>query len=338
MGNKMPKDIGEIQIIEIFRKYCENLPHIFLGVASPTGIYEDVGAIELGNRRLLIVKTDMIGKKTHIPPKMTYFQMGRKAVVVNMSDLAAKGAEPLGLVFSVGLPSDISIEEIEAIAKGMGTAAKEYHTCIIGGDTNRTDDVILAGMALGVTTKDKILLRSGAQENDIVAVTGCIGGAAIGLYALLHDLEIKQSLLKYILEPRARLAESLSLANMKLLSSAGDISDGLALELHKTSDASNKGMLIEESQLPIDEDIKEFALTNGLNLIDMTLHVGEDFELLYTLPPKNWDKVKRQCEAMDLKITNIGRVTADHKIQMKTREGNIVPIKRKGFDKFLDKI
>jgi thiamine-monophosphate kinase len=81
----------------------------------------------------------MIGKKTHIPPRMSYFQMGRKAVVVNMSDLAAKGAEPIGMVFSVGLPADIPIENIEEIAKGMGSAAKEYKTCIIGGDTNQTN-------------------------------------------------------------------------------------------------------------------------------------------------------------------------------------------------------
>jgi len=334
----MSKKIGEIQIIEIFRKYCENLPHIFIGIASPTGIYEDVGAIDLGNKKLLVVKTDMIGKKTHVPPRMSYFQMGRKAVVVNMSDLAAKGAEPLGLVFSVGLPPDIPIDSIEEIAKGMGAAAKEYKTCIFGGDTNQTDDVILAGMALGITTKDQILLRSGAKENDIVAITGCIGGAAVGLYALLHDLDIEQSLLKYILEPRARLFESLALAKLKLISSAGDISDGLALDLHKTADASNKGMLIDERLLPIDEEIQEFARANELNLLDLTLHVGEDFELLYTIPPTKWDKVKTQCDAMDLKITNIGRVTADRKIQMKTKEGKTVPIKRKGYDKFLDTI
>jgi thiamine-monophosphate kinase len=331
---KMAQELGEIKIIELFRKHFETQPHIYMGVKNPTGIHEDAGAIRLGGTKLLVVTTDLIGKKTHVPPQMTLFQMGWKAVIVNISDLAAMGAEPLGLVFSIGLPKDIRIEEIEAIAKGMNSAAKAYNTCVFGGDTNQTDDIILAGTAVGLTTEDQIFLRGGAQENDIIAVTGWIGDAAVGLFCLKKQLHIKEELLQGVLKPKARLTEALALRTLGAITSAGDITDGLALELYKIGEASQKGMQIEEGQLPIREEIKKIAQKHGLEPIELALYIGEDFELLVTIKPDKWQAVREKCEELGISITQIGRVISGREVIMKTVDGKIVPLEKRGYDQF----
>ncbi|MHA1129582.1 MAG: thiamine-phosphate kinase [Candidatus Helarchaeota archaeon] len=330
----MVRELGEIKIIELFRKYFETQPHIFMGVGNPTGIHEDAGAIRLEEKKLLVVTTDLIGKKTHVPPSMTLRQMGRKAVIVNISDLAAMGAEPLGLVFSVGFPNDIKVEQIEAIARGMNEAAKAYNTCIFGGDTNKTDDIILAGTAIGLTDEDHILLRSGAHENDIIAVTGWIGDAALGLYCLKNHLQIDSEVLQSTLEPKARLTEALALNKLEAITAAGDITDGLALELYKIGEASKKGMIIEEKKLPIQKSVKETAQTHGLNPIDLALYIGEDFELLLTIKPDKWHLVQKTCAELNLQITQIGKVTAEKKIVMESIDGKIIELQKKGYDQF----
>lgn len=333
----MPDELSEIRIIEIFRKYFKTQPHVYMGVADPKGLQEDAGAIRLGNKKLLVVTTDLIGKKTHIPPKMTLFQMGRKAVIVNISDLAAMGAEPLGIVFSVGLPRDITIEEVENLAKGMNAGAEEYNTCVFGGDTNQADHIILAGTAVGLTTEEQILLRSGAQENDIVAVTGWIGQAALGLYFLKKEINVDENLLKSVLEPQARLSEALALNKLNAITSAGDITDGLALELHKIGEASEKGILIQEEKLPIREEVKSLARAQNLDPVEIALHVGEDFELVLTITPEKWPTVKKRCEEMNLKITQIGTVTKDKEILMESSQGELIPLKKEGYDQFTTK-
>ncbi|NVM31413.1 MAG: thiamine-phosphate kinase [Candidatus Helarchaeota archaeon] len=333
----MPDELSEIRIIEIFRKYFKTQPRVYMGVADPKGLQEDAGAIRLGNKKLLVVTTDLIGKKTHIPPKMTLFQMGRKAVIVNISDLAAMGAEPLGIVFSVGLPRDITIEEVENLAKGMNAGAEEYNTCVFGGDTNQADDIILAGTAVGLTTEEQILLRSGAQENDIVAVTGWIGQAALGLYFLKKEINVDENLLKSVLEPQARLSEALALNKLNAITSAGDITDGLALELHKIGEASEKGILIQEEKLPIREEVKSLARAQNLDPVEIALHVGEDFELVLTITPEKWPTVKKRCDEMNLKITQIGTVTKDKEILMESSQGELIPLKKEGYDQFTTK-
>ncbi len=330
----MAHELGEIKIIELFRKHFDTQPHIYMGVKNPTGIHEDAGAIRLGGKKLLVVTTDLIGKKTHVPPQMTLFQMGWKAVIVNISDLAAMGAEPLGLVFSIGLPKEISEEEIEDIAKGMNSAAKVYNTCVFGGDTNQTDDIILAGTAVGLTTEDQIFLRGGAQENDIIAVTGWIGDTALGLYCLKKQVQIKEEMLQGVLEPKARLTEALALRTLGAITSAGDITDGLALELHKIGEASQTGMQIEEELLPIREEVKEISQTHGLKPIDLALYIGEDFELVLTIKPDKWQAVRKRCEELNMKITQIGRVISGREVVMKTENSKIVPLEKRGYDQF----
>ncbi|MFX0133566.1 MAG: thiamine-phosphate kinase [Candidatus Hodarchaeota archaeon] len=335
-------ELGEIGIIKIFQDEFSSLPHILLGLKTPTGIYEDTGVIDLSNDKVLIVTTDLIGKKTHMPPEMTHRQMGRKSVIVNISDLAAMGAKPLGLVMSIGLPSDLDAEDLKEIAIGMNEAAEEYETCVFGGDTNMADDVILAGTAIGIIKKEELLTRHSAKSGDIVAVTGYIGSSATGLQILIRNLavspEIKKKLTKYTLEPKAQLKIANQLSKIKGITASGDITDGLAWELHKIAAASGCGIEIEENKLPILEETKKVSKEFDLDLMELIMHIGEDFELILTIDPKKWEKIQEICNKNNVKITQIGSVIEKKNVvSMIDKNGKIIKLQKKGYDQFLSR-
>ncbi len=335
-------ELGETGIIKIFQAEFSTLPHVLLGIKTPTGIHEDTGVLDLADGRVLIVTTDLIGKKTHMPPGMTLRQLGRKAIIVNISDLAAMGAKPLGLVMSIGLPSDLDEEELKEIAIGMNEAAEEYGTCVFGGDTNKTDDIILAGTAIGIANKDELMTRHSARPGDVVAVTGNLGSSASGLQILLRNLKVnpklKHELTEAALEPRARLKIAMELARLKAVTATGDITDGLAWELHKVAAASDCGIKINEDELPILEGTRKIAEMCKIDPMDLVMHVGEDFELVLTIDPKRWDDVQKTCEKNGVKITRIGEVTnRKSEVMMMDKKGKMIGLKKKGYDQFLSR-
>ena len=335
-------ELGEMGVIKIFQAEFSSLPHIILGLKTPTGIYEDTGVINLNNGKVLIVTTDLISKKTHMPPEMTPRQMGKKAVVVNISDVAAMGAKPLGLVMSIGVPSDLDVEDLKEVAIGMNQAAEEYGTCVFGGDTNMTDDLILAGTAIGIIKKDELLTRHSAKPGDIVAVTGFLGSAAAGLQILLQKLpitpETKQKLTQYTLEPKAQLKIAMELAKIKGVTASGDITDGLAWELHKIAAASECGIQIEEDKLPILEETIKVSKKFNLDLMELIMHIGEDFELILIVNPNKWEKIQEICKKNDVKISQIGYVTNNKNIvSMIDKNGKVVNLQKKGYDQFLSR-
>lgn len=339
MFNLKAGELGENEIIKIFQSEFSSLPHILLGIKTPTGIYEDNGVIDLSDGRVLVVKTDLIGRKTHMPAEMTPLQMGRKSVVVNISDLAAGGAKPLGMVISIGIPFDLEEDFIKQIAMGMEQASKEYGSCIFGGDTNMADDLILAGTAIGIAQKDELMTRHSATPGDIVAVTGFLGSAAAGLQILLQNLTvepvIKAKLTKYTLEPKAQLNIGLKIAKTKAITASGDITDGLAWELHKIATASDVGIEIQEIKLPILEETKKVADLYNMDLMELIMHIGEDFELILTIKPDKWKTIQELCKKNNVKITQIGKVTNKRKmVTMVNKDGQIINLPKKGYDQF----
>ncbi|MHA1229113.1 MAG: thiamine-phosphate kinase [Candidatus Helarchaeota archaeon] len=333
-------DIGESGIIEIFRKNFIMTSNIVMGVNTEKGVYNDAGVIKLDETNLLIVTTDMIGLKTHIPDIASPEQVGKKAITVNISDLAAMGAKPIGVVMSVGVPAFINISYLEKVAVGMGEAAKKYDTCVFGGDVNKTDDLILAGTALGITTEDKLFTRNNAEVGDIVCVTGPLGDSAAAYYAWKNQLElpldVKKRLFPRFLEPEARIKESLKLRDLHIVSSCGDISDGLGWELYKTGQASGVGFLIYEENIPINKEL--FYVANKLEIdpMDMVLYHGEDFELLITIKREKWNEYGKKMHEFGVKLYRIGEVCDMKSGNRLIRKDNTESIiKNLGYDQFI---
>ncbi|MFB0543914.1 MAG: thiamine-phosphate kinase, partial [Candidatus Bathyarchaeia archaeon] len=164
--------LGERRVIDIIMDNLDAMPKM------PIPFWDDVSAVDLGDGRLAVLKTDMLVWSTDIPPGMTHYQAARKAVVMNISDLAAKGVRPLAILVSLGLPREMREEEVVEMARGMNAGAREYGAYLIGGDTNETKEITISGMAFGIAEKGRIPRRDGARPGDILATTGTFGKTA----------------------------------------------------------------------------------------------------------------------------------------------------------------
>lgn len=272
---------------------------------------DDCAVLDIGTEDYLIVTTDMLHRKTDFPERMTGWQIGWMSVAVNLSDLASKGARPVGVVMAMGLPADAEISFIDELVKGMDDCAKRFGTGIVGGDTDSHDELTITGTALGVVRKDALITRGGAHPKDIVCVTGYCGCAGAALHALVGNADATDEIMKALFEPFPRIYEGMKLAETGAVTSMMDTSDGLAMSLHDLGMASNVGFKIYENKLPMHPDVKN--MLSGGKLLEMALYSGGDFELLFTVAPDKLEFVKNKCD-----LTVIGEVTGSDIIIEKT--------------------
>ena len=310
-------DLGEKKII----KYLEQ----FLDIG------DDAAYLKLDDR-YLVMSTDMICAKTHLPKEMTWKQIGKKVVTVNFSDLAAMGAEPIGFLLSYGSP-DMNFEDFDGLIRAVNKQCIKYGAKFLGGDMNQTDELILAGTALGISPKP--ILRSGAQVNDILCVTGYLGSASLGLDVLaksydLKDLKDANEVLNSVLEPEPRIKEGILLR--KYASAMTDISDGLATSLYDIAEPSGVGIKLHLSEIPLLNSAIKVANELNLSLMDYALYGGDDYELLFTLPEKNWKEIKGKINA-----TKIGKITEKEGGIIGIKDGEEIKIKRGGYEHFCKK-
>jgi thiamine-monophosphate kinase len=322
--------LGERRIIEIIQNSLDLMPKM------PIRFGDDVSAYDLGNGSLAVLKTDMLVDKTDVPPKMSFWQAARKAVVMNISDFAAKGVKPLAILVSLGLPKKLATKNnIEKIAKGLNAGAREYDAYVIGGDTNEASDLVISLSLFGIAKKNEIMLRSGAKPGDIVAVTGSFGKTSAGLKILLNGLkasrETRRILVDSVLMPHARLKEGLALSKTKGVAAAIDSSDGLAWSLHEIAKASSVGFLIDE--LPVAEKVEKFAKVNKLSFSELALYGGEEYELVLTIKPRLWDKAQKAAGEVDGKLVKIGKVTGEKQVLFEV-DGKKQAIEARGWEHF----
>jgi thiamine-monophosphate kinase len=314
------KELGERKIIEIFARNfdrCEN---------AAVGIGDDAAVFAIDSENYLVVSTDIITQKRHIPGEMTPLQIGKYAVNVNLSDIASMGATPLGLLFSFALPGNIDDKFIEELSKGINSACREHGTCVLGGDTKEHEEVVIAGTALGKVEKNRFLTRAGAGVGDIIGVTGEIGSAAAGFYSLTKNIAGTDKFIKAALEPTARVKEGEILS--KYASACMDISDGLAFSFHEIAKASGKGFRVYEEQIPVDEGLERVSELSGVPTGEIIFHKGGDFELLFTVPKEKFEALEKKID-----ITAIGEVTEKGAIVQK--DGKESELDSRGYDAFL---
>ena len=300
-------DIGEKELV----KYI---------ISNSKEITPDDTAITQLNSTKLISTCDMLIQSRHFPKNMSYFEMGFKAVTVNVSDLAAMGAEPLGFLLAIAIPKDLELESFKEIIDGVSSACDYYGIPLIGGDTNEASEIIISGTALGLCENP---LRMDAYSiGDVVAVTGDIGHAALGFELDTFD----NVYVKKALKPMARIKEGIILRESGA-TSATDITDGLASELYQIKKDSF-GFMIYEGLLGISDEYKQSCESLGLSYLDLVLHVGEDFELLFTIPE---DKL----ENLDIDYKVIGEVTDSDVVELTLENGIVEIIENKGYEHYV---
>lgn len=262
---------------------------------------DDCAVLDINGYDYLLATTDMLHQKTDFPTGMSAWQIGWMSVAVNLSDLASKGAKPLGVLMAVGIPSSAELAFVEGIVRGMDACALRYGTQIIGGDTDSHDELTVVGTALGTVKKELLIRRSGANIGDVVCVTGYLGSAGAALLALDRKISTGEKILKALFEPLPRIEEGIALAGSRAVTSMMDVSDGLALSLHDLSRASGAGFKIYESRLPVLPSVR--GLLKGEELLEAVVFTGGDFELLFTVAPEKLDVAKEACP-----LTVIGEV------------------------------
>jgi len=301
----------------------------------PIPFGDDVSAYPISDTQLLILKTDMLVGKTDVPPGMSLWQAARKAVIMNVSDFAAKGAKPKVMLVSLGLPKDLTGNNIKEIGRGLNAGAREYDAYVIGGDTSEASDLVISLSVFGIAKKDKVTLRSGAKPGDLVAVTGYFGKTSAGLKILLNTFvapqKIRETLVESVLMPYARLKEGLALSQTKAVTAAIDSSDGLAWSLHEIARASNVGFSI--NMLPTAKEVEKFAEINGLDPLELTLYGGEEYELVLTINPEIWKKAKKAVENVGGKLLLIGKVVAQKQVVLEV-DGKKRIIEARGWEHF----
>lgn len=320
---------GERRIIDIIQHHLDLIPKM------PVPFGDDVSAFEAGNGRLVVLKTDMLVDKTDVPPGMSLWQAARKAVVMNVSDFAAKGVKPIAALVALGLPRHLHEKDIHEIGAGLNAGALEYGLHIIGGDTGEASDIVIAVSMFGMTEKNLLTLRSGAKPGDLIAVTGLFGKTSAGLRILVDDLKargkIRKTLVDSVLMPAARLKEGLVLAETRAVSASIDSSDGLAWSLHEIAESSHVGICID--RLPTSEECKTFAACNNLDSTELTLYGGEEYELVLTVRPSFWKMAEKAVKSAGGHLLKIGKVTSKKKVVLK--DGAIqVPIEARGYEHF----
>ncbi|MEM2969847.1 MAG: thiamine-phosphate kinase, partial [Candidatus Bathyarchaeia archaeon] len=320
---------GERKVIQAIINCLDKMPELLV----PFG--DDVSAIKIGKTTLAVMKTDMLVGKTDVPPGMSLKQAARKAVVMNVSDFAAKGVKPLAALVSLGLPKNFDEENIRQIGLGLNEGAREYEAYIIGGDTGEASDLVISCSLFGLCEKQILVKRSTAKPGDIVAVTGEFGKTAAGLKILLEKLDVPEGIRRPLTEavfwPKARLKEGITLAEARFLSSSIDSSDGLAWSLHELSVASNVGFKIDF--VPLASEALELARLFNLNPLDLGLYGGEEYELVVTVKRELWDKAKKAMESLGGKLIRIGDVVEEKKLIAKI-DGETTPIEPKGWEHF----
>lgn len=313
------------------------------------GVGDDAAVIDIGNGKVHLLSTDMLAEGVHFD--LTYVplkHLGYKAIATNVSDICAMNGTAKQVTVSIAVSNRFSVEALEELYNGMMMACNHYKVDLVGGDTTSSLAGLMISIAvLGEANKEDVVYRSGAKEKDLLCVTGDLGGAYMGLQILERekavfkenpnlqpDLEGNEYILERQLKPEARvdiipIFQQLGIKPTSMI----DISDGLASEILHLATQSNVGCALYEEKIPLDmmtiDRAKEFHLDPTL----CALSGGEDYELLFTLPQSDYDKVKGHPD-----FTVIGHMTDKNSgCNMISRSGTSITITAQGWDAFLNK-
>jgi len=332
--------LGEFCLIEKLTKEFK-----LKNKSSIRGIGDDAAILDYSGFKT-VVSTDLMVEGIHFD--LAYFplrHLGFKSVIVNLSDIYAMNAIPKQITVSMALSNRFSVEALEEIYFGIKTACDAYGVDLVGGDTTSSQSgLVLSITVLGVGEEDRLTYRSGAQPGDIICVTGDLGASYLGLQLLEREKQLLQSdptmktdleNQKYIvgrfLKPEARkdIIEMFHKAELKPTAMM-DISDGLASELFHIAKQSRVGILIEEDKVPMHPDTQQMALKFNVDPINAALNGGEDYELLFTIDPKDLEVVKYMPD-----VSIIGEVKPlTEGVKMLSTGGNLYNLKAQGWKHF----
>jgi thiamine-monophosphate kinase len=299
------------------------------------GLRDDAAALQIPAEADVVVTTDMIAERIHFLPDDPPDTIARKALRVNLSDLAAKGATPLAYTLSLGLHAGADDRWLAAFARGLGEDQAHYGISLIGGDTISVHGgAVVSITAMGLIAKGRMVHRFGGRAGDILYVSDSIGGGAAGL-ALLSGCagpwnelpeQSRARLVARYRTPSPRLA--LAPALVDFATAAMDVSDGLIGDCDKLAAASGCSARLDAERVPID---RELAAAASPDLMATLLTGGDDYEILAAIPPQKSAEFERAAAVSNVRVTSIGILTEGQGLSKVMWEGHPLPLKRRAF-------
>lgn len=337
-------ELGEFGLID---RLTRDFP--LRNASSIKGVGDDAAVLAFESDKEILVTTDLLLEGIHFDVRYVPLKhLGYKAAIVNFSDIYAMMGQPRQITVSIGVSARFTVEHLDAIYSGIKLACERYRVDLVGGDTSASvSGLVISITCIGEAPKGEAVLRSGAKPTDLICVSGDLGSAYMGLQLLERENRIaaqagkdekfqpdfagKEYILERQLKPEARkdIVEELRNAGIKPTSMM-DVSDGLSSELLHLTHNSKVGVRVYEDKIPIDYQTAIMAEEFNMNLVTAALNGGEDYELLFTVPLTDHEKVEK------LKgVTVIGYTTQpDLGAALVTRDGAEIPLKAQGWNAF----
>ena len=334
---KLLRDIGETGLINIIGR-------IITEITGKNLIQDDSFFLTLppNNKKktIAVLNTDMLVSTTDVPPQMDFYQVGRKSVIMNISDLIVKNVKPRAIIISMGLPRDFSIKDFESIIKGIVECSKKYDLEYMGGDLNETKELIINPTVIGYQLESEIIYRKGMKEGDMVLANKKFGLTGVGFDILLKkkgNLDQYQSYKRSIMSvlmPEDFKGEAFILAKNNFVSASIDSSDGLSKSLKELiSSNPHMGFRIDFNEGFIDEEAIRYSNEFNVSLKKLVLNAGEEYIHIFTLAQKDVQKALKILADNNMKLYKIGKVIPEEKIHILEKD-KTTELERGGFEHF----
>jgi thiamine-monophosphate kinase len=338
VSQRLIADYGEFTLIDRIKKILPKDTNTEIII----GLGDDTAVVRLDNNRALLVTCDIQVQDQHFRMEhITPYQLGYRAMAVNLSDIAAMGGKPTYAVVSLGLPATLQLKSFDELFRGMKEELADFDAFIVGGNLTRTENCVIVDITLlGEVSYAHLLRRSGARVRDRIYTTGKLGSASAGFYILEKYgkgyAANFNAVVKAHLQPIARIDVAQQLAQANIVTAMIDISDGLASDLYHICNMSHVGAEIHESALPLPEELEQVEKIVGKTPLDLALYGGEDYELLFTVKEKTpASRIERIAEKTQVPITEIGHiVTRESGFYVIDNHNKKRSIKPKGWDHF----
>jgi thiamine-monophosphate kinase len=291
------------------------------------GIGDDAAVVEPERNRVEVLSVDALVEGVHfdrayVPPDA----IGHRALAVNLSDLAAMGAEPRLALLSLVLPPALPVDEFDGIVTGFAALAAKYRVQLVGGNITRSPGPLMLDVTvIGTAKRRRTLTRSGARPGDDVYVSGTIGAAAAGLQRLKAGADWRVAAddpaTHRFLRPDPRVRLGLLMGRNRAARACVDLSDGLADGVHRLAEASGVGVTIDAALLPVDPAARQWCEGNGMDATTEAIAAGDDYELLFAVKPRTSRRVAAAVHDSGVTLTRVGTCTVDRAVSIRGADG-----------------
>ncbi|MER3424379.1 MAG: thiamine-phosphate kinase, partial [Nitrospiraceae bacterium] len=319
------------------------------------GIGDDTAVVQPSLRRQLLLTTDLLAEGVHFDLATAGFEdVGYRAAVANLSDIAAMGGRPEYLLVALAIPSSCRSAEIEALYRGLMAASRPHGVVLIGGDISASQGGLFVSITLvGSVASGQALTRNTARTGDLLYVTGTLGDSLVGLEILSTSRQKRRTafgraktrwtdpttrfLIERHLRPTPRIKEGQALATNRIATAAIDLSDGLSGDLAHLCEESGVGAEVEAAALPLSPVCRAYAAAGRVDPIHLALKGGEDYELLFTVPPKHRPRLDRLAQQHGFRFSRIGTIRPkSFGVRLRSPDGTLCRLPVISYEHFQD--